>query len=61
MTYKGDFKNNKFDGKGVERGLDYIYSGTFSDGERVKGVLQWTQGKTQYTYKGSFKDGKFDG
>lgn len=61
MTYKGDFNNNAFSGKGRQTYHDdgEYYDGQFTDGERNGyGELTLTNGTT---YIGYWKDGDFDG
>ena len=52
--YEGGFKNNKFDGKGLERGDKYTFKGTFIDGARSKGLLKWDAEDGEYIYEGTF-------
>lgn len=54
-TYKGDIKDNYFDGKGVLSGR-YRYEGIFAKGKEVSG--KYTKDKQSYIYKRDLKTNK---
>lgn len=54
LVYKGEFHENQFNGKGVQKGCNYQYNGTFEMGSRLKGTLVWTENQDEFTFKGSF-------
>ena len=64
MLYKGNFKNNFFDGKGVQSFQNFEnknikYEGQFKNGKREgKGKLDFGDGNY---YEGDFKNDKYDG
>ena len=56
LTYTGGFRDNKFDGKGIERGKNdsYVFQGTYINGARERGILEWSGEGGQYKYEGPF-------
>ena len=60
IIYKGDIKNMKKEGKGIEKNKDYTYLGSFSDDLRHgKGKIIYNEGEEYY--EGEFKNGKMTG
>lgn len=54
LIYKGEFKENTFEGKGIEKGPRHSFNGLYMKGEKYHGVFQWKDEDGEYTYKGSF-------
>lgn len=54
MKYEGGFRNNTFDGAGVETGDNYRYEGSYEHGFRKEGTLRWKAADGEYAYTGHF-------
>ena len=48
------FKDNKFTGKGIEKGRNFTFQGFFENGSRKEGILEWEDESGKYRYEGHF-------
>jgi hypothetical protein len=57
FTYEGQLKNNKFDGEGKLKHGEILFKGTFTKGQKIRGIESTKRGD----YEGPFENDQREG